>query len=379
MPNISRAFGGPTESLIGYAQAARAQDMDVHVAAPAVSAQDESWLRGQLPEVTFQFFASAGRHAYVVAPGLWAWLWRETNRVDALHVHGLFNPVSSLSAQIGIAAAVPTIMRPFGTLSRYTFSRRSVLKRLYFTLLDRPTLRRAAIIHFTTEAEREEADRLSIDLQGRSAVVPPPWRGEAMTPDMKEKADRPTVLYMSRLHPKKNVQGLLRAWAEVVADHPNAQLWVAGDGDDDYVQRLHDTVATHSLGDSVSFLGFVSGEEKKRVLREAWAFALPSHQENFGVAVLEAVASGLPVVISGEVQLRSFVEAHDLGDVVDRTDPNRIADGLSAFLDDEERRRAVAERGPAAVRKTFSVERVGKQLRSMYEHALATSAAGAST
>ncbi len=372
MPNVSRAFGGPTESLIGYAQAARTQDIDVHVAAPSVSAEDEAWLREQLPEATFHFFASAGQHAYVVAPGLWAWLWKHADRFDAVHVHGLFNPVSSLSAHIGIARGVPTVMRPFGTLSRYTFSRRSMLKRLYFALLDRPALRRAAAVHFTTEAERDEANRLSINVEDRSAVVPPPWRGETTTAAREEKADRPTVLYMSRLHLKKNVQGLLQAWAQVVADRPDAQLWVAGDGDDDYVQRLHDTVATHGLGDSVSFLGFVSGDEKEQVLREAWAFALPSHQENFGVAVLEAVAAGLPVVISGEVQLRLFVESHDLGVVVDRTDPSAIAAGLRSVLSDEAGRRRVAEEGPAAVLDTFSVERVGEQLVEMYESVLST-------
>ena len=366
MPNVSRAFGGPTESLIGYTQAARTQDIDVHVAAPAVSAEDEAWLRNQLPEASFHFFASAGQHAYVMAPVLWTWLWQEANRFDALHVHGLFNPVSSLSAHIGIARGLPTVMRPFGTLSRYTFSRRSTLKRLYFALLDRPALRRAAAVHFTTEAERDESNRLSINFEDRSAVVPPPWRGEATAPDMDEKADRPTVLYMSRLHPKKNVQGLLRAWAQVVADRPDAQLWVAGDGDDDYVQDLHDTVAEHGLGDSVSFLGFVSGGEKERVLREAWAFALPSHQENFGVAVLEAVAAGLPVVISGEVQLRSFIEEKDLGRIVDRTDPSAIAAGLRAVLSDDAGRRRVAEAGPAAVRDAFSVARVGRDLRALY-------------
>jgi glycosyltransferase involved in cell wall biosynthesis len=366
MPNVSRAFGGPTESLIGYAQAARTQDIDVHVAAPSVSASDEAWLRELLPETAFHFFASVGQHAYVMAPGLWVWLWQHADRFDVVHVHGLFNPVSSLSAHIGTARGLPTVMRPFGTLSRYTFSRRSALKRLYFALLDRPSLRRAAAVHFTTEAERDEADRLSIDLDGRSAVVPPPWRGEATAPDMEEKADRPTVLYMSRLHPKKNVQGLLRAWAQVVADRPDAQLWVAGDGDDDYVQRLHETVETHGLGDSVSFLGFVSGDEKERVLREAWAFALPSHQENFGVAVLEAVAAGLPVVVSGEVQLRSFVEENDLGHIVDRTDPSAIAAGLSTVLADADARGVAAE-GPEAVQDTFSIERVGKQLREVYE------------
>jgi glycosyltransferase involved in cell wall biosynthesis len=372
MPCVSRSFGGPTESLIGYAQAGQTQELDVHVAAPSVSAEDETWLREQLPETTFHFFASAGRHAYVVAPGLWLWLWRKAGQFDAVHVHGLFNPVSSLSAQIAVRRGFATVMRPFGTLSRYTFSRRSALKRLYFALLDRPALRRAAAVHFTTEAERDEADRLSIDLDGRSAIVPPPWRGTAATPDLDTKADRPTVLYMSRLHPKKNVQGLLRAWAQVVSEQPDAQLWIAGDGDDEYVERLHDAVATHNLRDSVSFLGFVSGDEKQRVLREAWAFALPSHQENFGVAVLEAVAAGLPVVISGEVQLQSFIAENDLGRIVDRSDSTAIAKGLRDVLSDEAALRRVAERGPEMVQETFSLGHVGEQLRAVYKDAISS-------
>ncbi len=172
---------------------------------------------------------------------------------------------------------------------------------------------------------------------------------------------------MSSLHPKRNVQDLLRTWVQVVADRPDAPLWVAGDGEEAYVQQLHDTVAAHDLGESVSFLGFVSGDEKRRVLREAWTFALPSHQENFGVAVLEAVAAGLPVVISGEVQLQAFIEEKDLGRIVDRTDPSDIAAGLETVLADDAGRRRVAEAGPAAVRETFSVARVGEKLWELYE------------
>jgi glycosyltransferase involved in cell wall biosynthesis len=184
---------------------------------------------------------------------------------------------------------------------------------------------------------------------------------------MHQKTEHPTVLYMSRLHPKKNVTGLIEAWADVVADYPDAQLWIAGDGADEYVQSLHEAVREHQVSDAVSFLGFVSGSEKQRVLREAWAFALPSHQENFGVAVLEAVAAGLPVVISGEVQLCSFVEQNDLGVVVDRTDPSDVAQGLRRLLSNEAERQRIAEQGPAAVEATFSVERVGEQLRALYE------------
>jgi glycosyltransferase involved in cell wall biosynthesis len=88
------------------------------------------------------------------------------------------------------------------------------------------------------------------------------------------------------------------------------------------------------------------------------------------VAVLEAVAAGLPVVISGEVQLRSFVESHDLGVVVDRTDPAALAAGLRAMLSDEAGRRRIAEQGPEAVRDTFSLERVGEQLGALYAQAV---------
>ncbi len=367
MPNVSRAFGGPTESLIGYARAARTQDIDVHVAAPAVSTDDEAWLREQLPDTTFRFFSSVGQHAYVVAPGLWRWLWQESSRFDGVHVHGLFNPVSSLSAHIGIAQGVPTVMRPFGTLSRYTFSRRSALKRLYFAFLDRPALRRARAIHFTTEAEREEASRLSINLNGRGAVVPPPWRGETVTPDLSEKASRPTALFMGRLHPVKNVSGLLDAWQLVVDKQPDSRLWIAGDGAQEHVEALQAQVDRLDLRESVSFLGFVSGKEKRRVLRQAWAFVMPSHLESFGVAVLEAIAAGLPALVSGEVQLRAFVKKNNLGRVVDRTDPSALAKGLREVLSDEDTRRRVAGKGPEVVQDTFSVERVGKQLREVYE------------
>ena len=141
---------------------------------------------------------------------------------------------------------------------------------------------------------------------------------------------------------------------------------MAGDGDEAYVQGLHALEAECGLSDHVTFLGFVSGEEKRRVLREAWAFALPSHQEHVGVAVLEAIAAGLPVVLSAAVQLRAFVEAHDLGVVVDRTDPAAIAEGLQALLTNDAARTRIAEKGPRAVQDTFSVARVGEQLRTLY-------------
>jgi glycosyltransferase involved in cell wall biosynthesis len=370
MPSVSRAFGGPTESLIGYAQAARSQGIDIHIAAPSIPDADREWFEEALPGATLHLFDSLGRHAWVIAPGLWVWLFRHGARFDAIHVHGLFNPVSTVAARISTARGWPTVMRPFGTLSQYTFSRHAWLKQMYFRFFDRPALRQAAALHFTTHAERDEAGRHAIASSARAHVVPPPWRGAIPSSEGSDKASHPTALYLSRLHPKKNVLRLIRAWEHVVNELPAAQLWIAGDGEEPYVRRLREEVSTHGLSDHISFLGFVRGTEKNRVLREAWMFVLPSHQENFGVAVLEALAAGLPVVISGEVQLRSFVEEHDLGIVVDRLDEAAIAEGVAALLTDASRRQHIAKAAPDAVQEVFSVDAVGNDLRAMYEQAI---------
>jgi glycosyltransferase involved in cell wall biosynthesis len=101
------------------------------------------------------------------------------------------------------------------------------------------------------------------------------------------------------------------------------------------------------------------------VLQEALAFVLPSYQENLGVAVLEAIAAGLPVIISPDVQVKSFVEANNLGHVVPR-EKKALASALVSILEDTSLRRRVADRGPEAVRETFSVDVVGTQLTEMY-------------
>lgn len=371
MPNASRAYGGPTQSLVGYAQAARAAGLAVAVAAPEPPPEDAAWLREQLPGASFHFFRGLGRSAFSVAPGLLMWLARAGRRFDVVHVHGLFNPTSSLAARIRLWQGRPLVIRPFGTLSRYTFAhRRTGLKRLYLRLIDGPTLRRTHAVQFTTNAERREAARLRLHQDARSHVVPPPYRptrapGGGASPPEASKARRPTLLFLSRLHPVKNVESLLRAWPRVADALPDARLVLAGDGEPAYVATLKEQAAPL---DAVSFAGFVTGDEKERLLRAAHAFVLPSHHESFGVAVLEALAAGLPIVITPEVQLASFVAEHGLGQVVP-PEPEALAAALTAALTDAALQARCRAQAPALVEDHFSPAAVGQKLRAMYEAA----------
>jgi len=126
-------------------------------------------------------------------------------------------------------------------------------------------------------------------------------------------ADRKLVVFMSRFHEKKAFELLLAACARA---GETFDLVLAGTGDEAYVETLKQQVASAGLNARVHWSGFVQGDAKWRLLQGGDVFVLPSHSENFGIVVVEALACGLPVIISDQVALRDEVAQHDLGAVV---------------------------------------------------------------
>jgi glycosyltransferase involved in cell wall biosynthesis len=201
-------------------------------------------------------------------------------------------------------------------------------------------------------------------------VAPPPWRPEGNRLTRTPRAHARTVLLLSRLHPVKAIEALLDAWPLVRARRHDARLVIAGDGEAGYVTSLRARVMRNNeLPPDIVFAGFLDGLAKDRCFADADVFVLPSYHENFGIAAVEAIASGLPVVISPDVQLSAFVRAHGLGIVANR-ESGELADALVAALADDDLRRRSATLGPALVEQSFSPTAVGAQLLEMYRAAL---------
>lgn len=371
-PNIARGYGGPTQALLGYAQAARRAGVEVSIAAPRPSREDESWFADSLTGGELHLFQGYGAGAFAASPSLHRWLRREVGGYDLVHVHGLLNSVSSLAARNCIRRRRAVIIRPFGTLSRYTFAhRRAGLKRGYFRLLDGPNLLHAAGVHFTTAGEREESRWHGIDFDGRSYVVPPPFLGSVRArPAERHHPAEPTVVCISRLNPVKHLELLIDAWPQVAAARPAARLVLAGDGEPPYVESLRLRATQRGVSGRVVFAGFVSGAEKATLLDRADLFVLPSYHENFGMSVVEALAVGVPVVVTREVHLSPFVEEHRLGAVVER-DPDALARVILQSLGDDALRSRCRVAGAALVSDNFSSGRVGALLCGMYRSVLA--------
>lgn len=374
LPSIASESGGPVRSTLANCRAVQEVDPDVrYTLAGTERALDLEWRRKferRMPEgMELRLFRATGRHAFTYSLSLMAWLWRHVRDYDLAVVHVLLHPISSSAARIARHHGVPYLLVPHGTLSDYTFEhRRTWLKRAYFQIVERGTLRGAAAVRFTADTEVDEAPSWGRNTSVRVIAHPFESRVRGFEP---LDPDSHRVLFLSRFHPVKGLDVLLPAFRHLRERIPDAELVLAGAGTEAYEARIRDEIHSLGLAEAVRLPGFVEGEEKARLLAESSVFVLPSHQENFGVAIVEAMDAGLPVVISCGVGIWRQVEGAGAGLVVHRG-PKAVADALAALLSDPERRRRMGASGRELVKTRFAPERIGRELRILYRDAAAT-------
>jgi glycosyltransferase involved in cell wall biosynthesis len=256
-------------------------------------------------------------------------------------------------------------------LSEFTFAQGAWKKRLYWRWREHWTVRRASAFHATSSAEREEILRVRDDAVVH--VIPNGVDDEAwMTAVDDDHArfrdkNRLTVLFMSRLHPKKGlVDLLLPAWEQIRAD---ADLWIAGCPDAHlpaHLQEVRSEIQRRGLETRVRMLGYVPPDRRWQMYDSADIFVLPSHSENFGIVVAEAMARGCPVVVTDTVQSCEHVVAARAGIVVPRSVP-ALAAALTAMLADAARRKTYGDSGRRYAAAYFHWSLIAAKVCRMYE------------
>lgn len=368
LPSVQSASGGPVRSTLANCRAAHAVDPGIETVLISTRHDLESaWerdLRGRLPDkMNLELFPQIGSHTANVSPALLRWLWRCAAEFDLLVLRALMHPLSSAVGWTARRKRLPYLVVPHGTLSEWTFRhRRTVLKRLYFQLVERRTLEGAAAIRFTSRAEQNEAERLDVSSEG--IVIPHPYEPRK---DFKASAERQQgmVLFLSRVDPKKGIDLLLAAVDRARKDRPDLRLVVAGSGASSYERAVRTRIAELGLEGYVEMPGFVTGVDKDEFLRSAEVFVLPSEEENFGIAVVEALDAGVPVVISPQVDVAPEVEEYRAGYVVERS-TEAVAGAILKILNDPKQARAMGERGRRLVRERFASDVVGPQVARLY-------------
>ena len=230
-------------------------------------------------------------------------------------------------------------------------------------------LRHAAAVHFTSQAEWDEADALGIPLRGivipLGVEAPQPGDRQILIRDCPELEGRVVFLFLSRLDPKKNVEGLLHALAALNRQRTRASLVMAGDGPAAYVVSLKELARSLGIAQQVVWLGHVEGPRMAAAFTAADAFVLPSFSENFGIAAVEALLAGLPCVLGQGVALAKTVEEAGAG-LVTAPEPDAIARALEQLLGDDALRRDMGARGKALAERRYSPLAMAEQLIALY-------------
>jgi glycosyltransferase involved in cell wall biosynthesis len=362
IPAVAPRYGGPSRAVFEMCRALGQRGVEVLIATTdadgsarlAVETGRASAHQG-VPTI---FFPRQWSERFGYSRPLADWLDENVARFDAVHVHAVFSHPCLAAARACRRRGVPYVIRPLGSLDPWSMRRRALLKRVMWLACVGRMLRRAAAVHYTTHEERRLAES-SLGLT-RGVVIPlgiemndPQQRGEDASFRQRHPMldGRPYILTLSRVHPKKNLELLLEAFLSLAGRHEYHDwcLVIAGDGEARYVDSLKLLARQGAGADRVLFAGWLEGAERESALRNAALLALPSFQENFGLAAAEALARGVPVVVSEHVNLRPEIESHRAGWVTS-LDARGLADTLREAMGSaaERERRGAAGRAFAA-------------------------------
>jgi glycosyltransferase involved in cell wall biosynthesis len=358
VPRIADQSSGPSYSVKRLCEALQQAGAEValHVLEP---------LPQDLPQGAMQAYPT-GRF-----PGAWRLGWSPAMRqglleaargADVIHNHSLWMMPNIYCHEAARVNGTKLVFSPRGTLSVWARRRSRLRKQVVWRLGQKAALFGADCLHATSEREAEDIRR--IGLQKPVVTLP---NGV----DIPELSTKPVgrdkslkLLFLSRIHPAKNVARLLKVWATLEPRYPDWHLDIAGPLIGSYPQRMQKLAEDLGL-QRVNFLGEVKGAGKSAVLARADLFVLPTHSENFGLAVAESLAHGTPVIVTRGAPWAG-VEQHGCGWWIEpgaealEAALGRAMSGTGTEL------AAMGAQGRAWMEREFSWPRIGEQMLGAY-------------
>lgn len=292
---------------------------------------------------------------------------RELNP-DVVHVNCCWTPLCSLVAMWAKDLGKKVVYSPHGMLEPWILRRHYYTRKLPALLLyQRRAIRKADVLHATADSERQNLLRLgwnaNVSVVGNCVDVD----GIAMKTSWSRTRN---ILFLSRVHVKKGINFLIEALSRISPSDGIDKVLIAGPGDEAYVAELRALARQLGVADRVEFLGPVFGERKYELYRQADCFVLPTHSENFGIVVTEALACGTPVITTKGTPWSELATAHcgwwtEIG-----TAPT--AEALSQFLAlSSDELEAMGRNGRRLVEEKYSCQIIARQMKSLYDDLLA--------
>ena len=376
IPSIAARYGGPSQAIRFMCKALASHDgVHVELATTDADGARRNCAPTEVPgEFPVHVFHRTFSERWKYSRDLVVWLRKHVAEFDLLHIHGLWNHAAYAAAHAARTAGVPYIVRPAGMLSKYSLGHRAWMKRLSWAFAEKAIVSGASAFHATTQAEADDiravwpAARTFVVANGvdDAAFFVPIDRETVRQKLFADRPARPIVLFLSRLHPKKGVVDLLLPAFAALTNRP--LLLLAGGPDDHdpgYAKQVETKVTELALNDDVVVWGAVRGQDRWSLIDVADVFVLPSHSENFGIVVAEAMARGCPVIVTDQVQIQNEVQDAKAGIVVPCS-VSAVSLAIQDLLVDKQCRELLGHQGRNHAIRRFQWASIGGQLASLY-------------
>lgn len=381
IPSLDPATGGPAAVAVSLTAAQAALGCDVQIVSyrfPQAEQGIKSMLQSipSMDRVRFRYLPPLNRQEYFFTTQARRQIRPWVNDVDLVHLHGVWDPIILAASRLAIEAHRPYVITIHGMFNPWAISHKAWKKRLALATGYRGMLNRAAMLHYLNSDERDFAAGMRFKAPTRvmpngiflEALEPRPPRG-AFRADRPQLGQGPIIMFLGRLHPSKGLEILADAFAQMLPQFPDARLLVAGP---DGGERANFEALIRQLGiaDRVLLPGALYGPPKLAALVDSDCFCLPSRTEGFSMAITEAMACGLPVVISDACH---FPEVASAGaGVVTTLDADKVAAALVMILGDRDKARHMGEAGAALIKARFTWPQIARQMLEAYAQVLGT-------
>lgn len=354
VPDISKEANGVAPVVESLALNSHSTACSVTIAAIAV--------RKQYPGI--EYFV-AGRPFALnhtdISPRL---LWRTFELLgtnDVIHNHGLWSFINVTLGMLPRRGKTKIVVSPHGTLSAWSLNNKKLKKKIFWPL-QKLLLSRADLIHVTSDEEFHEVR--SLGFTNPIAVIANGVNDDGARRDA-TRSERRSVLFLSRIHPKKGLENLISAWAAVENENSDWDLVIAGVGESSYTNSLSKMVADMKL-EHVQFPGPIYGLEKIDAYKNADLFILPTYSENFGMVIAEALMSECPAIV-GKGAPWSQLESNGCGWWISN-DVETITKTLQeAMLLDDLQRKSMGKRGREWMCRDYGWPSITEKMVASYE------------
>ena len=300
-----------------------------------------------------------------------AFLDKNIARFDLVHIHEVWHHAGYAASEAARKNGIPYIVTIHGELSEWSLQHKGWKKLLYKKAVLDKILKNAFALHAITQAEKDRIAELGYDtpvIVAPNGIDPTPFdelpEPSAFLERYPALKGKRVILFMGRLNPKKGLDILAHSFSTLKSRFPDAVLLIAGPDEEGTRQKTESVLRSEGTLDSVIFTGMLTGEDRLSTMSIADVFVLPSYSEGFSIAILEAMAVCLPVVITDGCNFPEVAE-HDAGFVVEASQIP-VAHAIGSLLSDVELRNRMGDRGRKLVTERYTWQAAASKIADRY-------------